>query len=444
MVIPTHERERFCRRLLSYYRNTAIRVLVADSSREPVDYGDLLGLFGTYLHTPGLSYAHKMTRCLERVDTPYTVICADDDFTTMGSLDEAIRLLEANPGTSAVQGRFMCFTRDMDRISCIHAYAFARDWIVDAPTALERQTQAMSHYMHAYYAVHRTGVLLRAMREVAQRFEHPELLEFHVTLSAAATGKIRTLPQLFSVRQALPLSSGSQTGTGYASISQMRLDGAEPRRFDAFLECWAGNLTQASGLSPATARAGALAAIDRYIEGLPTLQHFLEEPGQHHLDMDVLLEGRHPDAPWTVADLEMLRPIHRLIRDHRDCDDALPALENPAQLEQARRIFLYGSGEAGRWLHRLLSRWNVRNVTVSGFLDSWEDGTVDGLPRLRLDRYLEQRRPDDLVVVASMHYGPILARLRGVVAAVNGYPLYLQSGRSDQGPDAGQEKPRDR
>ncbi|WP_162488544.1 glycosyltransferase family 2 protein [Azospirillum lipoferum] len=422
LIITTHEREKFCSRLLRYYAGLPLRILVADSSRMAVNYGNALSPLGSYLHTPEIDYATKMTRCLEQVKTPYVVICADDDFITMAGLEAAVRRLDAIPETAAVQGRCLSFIRDLDRISCIQSYAYARDWTIDAPTPHERQAQVMKLYMHAYYAVHRTPVLKRAMAEVQSGFEHPELREFHITLSAAAAGEIHTLPLLFSVRQALPLSSGAQAGTSYANLLQMRRDGAEPVVFNRFLDCWIRNLVGDAGLSQDAARAAALSAVDRYVEGLPVLRHLLSEPEHHHVDMDELLAGQHPEISWTAADLDLLRPIAQLIREHRDCDDAMPILEDPATLAGAERIFLYGSGEAGLWLLDYLSR---RNIIVSGFLDSWQEGMIAGLPRLRYDHYRAQRRPGDLVVVASMHYGPILASLQGVVTAVNAYPLYL-------------------
>jgi len=422
LIITTHEREKFCSRLLRYYAGLPLRILVADSSRVTANYSDALGPQGSYLHTPGMDYATKMTRCLEQVKTPYVVICADDDFITVAGLEAAVRQLDAAPETAAVQGRCLSFIRDLDRISCIQSYAYARDWTIDAPTSHERQAQVMKRYMHAYYAVHRTPVLQRAMAEVQAGFEHPELREFHITLSAAAAGEIHTLPLLFSVRQALPLSSGAQAGTAYANLLQMRRDGMEPALFGKFLDCWASNLVRDEGLSQAAAHAAALSTIDSYLEGLPTLHYLLSEPEHHHVDMDGLLAGQHPETSWTTADLDLLRPISQLIREHRDCDDAMPILEDTATLVGAKRIFLYGSGEAGLWL---LDHLHRRNIVVSGFLDSWQEGEVAGLPRLRYDQYHAQRRPGDLVVVASMYYAPILASLQGIVTAVNAYPLYL-------------------
>lgn len=423
LIITTHERKKFCSRLLRYYAGLPLRILVADSSRMAVNYGDALGPLGTYLHTPKLDYATKMTRCLEQVTTPYVAICADDDFITVAGLKAAMRRLDVAPETSAVQGRCLSFIRNLDRISCIQSYAYARDWTIDAPTPHERQLQVMKCYMHAYYAVHRTPVLQRAMAEVQSGFEHPELREFHITLSAAAAGEIHTLPSLFSVRQALPLSSGAQAGTSYANLLQMRQNGADPVLFKRFLDCWTRNLVNDTGLSQPAARAAALSAVDHYIEGLPTLRHLLSEPGQYHVDMDDLLAGQYPEISWTAEDLDLLRPICQLIREHRDCDDAMPILEDSATLAEAKRIFLYGSGEAGLWL---LDHLRSRNIVVSGFLDSWQEGMVAGLPRLRYDEYYRaQRRPGDLIVVASMHYAPILASLQGVVTAINAYPLYL-------------------
>ena len=87
-VIPTHNRSRFLRRVLTFYADIQCRqpILIADSSSgtERANNEQLVAPLQERLPVRlcpiDAGFIPKCRRILEQVDTPYTVFCADDDF----------------------------------------------------------------------------------------------------------------------------------------------------------------------------------------------------------------------------------------------------------------------------------------------------------------------------------------------------------------------------
>ena len=86
------------------------------------------------------------------------------------------------------------------------------------------------------------------------------------------------------------------------------------------------------------------------------------------------------------------------------------------------RVYVYGSGAGGQALVRYLIG---SGLGVAGYIDSFREGSVDGLPMHRLDQYLALRRPDDAVLIGSSFVDEIERRLvaSGITDALDGSPL---------------------
>ena len=102
---------------------------------------------------------------------------------------------------------------------------------------------------------------------------------------------------------------------------------------------------------------------------------------------------------------------------------ALPFV-TPSDLPAGARVCVYGTGAAGRALVRHL---RGRGACVAGYIDSFRDGALDGLPIHRLDRYLAVRRPEDAVLIGSSYGTDIERRLvaHGITDALDGLPLAM-------------------
>ena len=79
IIILTHFHHACLHRILDYYREVNVNILVADSNNKVFpsceSYKNL-----QYYHYPGMPFCEKMAKIFHHVITPYVVLCADDDF----------------------------------------------------------------------------------------------------------------------------------------------------------------------------------------------------------------------------------------------------------------------------------------------------------------------------------------------------------------------------
>lgn len=82
------------------------------------------------------------------------------------------------------------------------------------------------------------------------------------------------------------------------------------------------------------------------------------------------------------------------------------------------RVYVYGSGAGGQALVRYLIG---SGLGVAGYIDSFREGSVDGVSMHRLEQYLALRRPGDVVLIGSTYVDEIERRLtaHGVLDALD-------------------------
>ena len=102
LVIPTHYRHNYLKRLLSYYEGGGIKILVADST--DVEFKDKDKFDIDYYHYPDYIYSKKLYNIVNKVVTPYMVFCADDDFIILSSIEKSIQFLEKHNDYAFCQG----------------------------------------------------------------------------------------------------------------------------------------------------------------------------------------------------------------------------------------------------------------------------------------------------------------------------------------------------
>lgn len=77
-------------------------ILVADSSRQPFDFGSDPSL--QYLHTPTMSLPAKLGSALEKVNTPFVMLVPDDDVIILQTVVKCCELLQKESNFSSVGG----------------------------------------------------------------------------------------------------------------------------------------------------------------------------------------------------------------------------------------------------------------------------------------------------------------------------------------------------
>ena len=198
IVIPTHYRHHLLRRILDYYKDCGIRILVADSSLDEFKEKDKFEC--EYFHYPDVPYVKKMAIILKKVQTPYVVFCADDDFVIVSSILKCVEFLNKHDEYSAVEGKYIKFYEKTFRVvPCIfNIYPITDCSEVDI---CKRVYLLFSQDVNCYYGVHRCSHIIDAFNlAVEYNIDDLALFEMLLLFCVFFGGGYKQQPFLHGVR----------------------------------------------------------------------------------------------------------------------------------------------------------------------------------------------------------------------------------------------------
>jgi glycosyltransferase domain-containing protein len=204
IVIPTYERHNFLRRSMEYWGEFTGRIIIVDSSTNGIELE--LPCLRDYIHVPGMSIPEKLSLVINKIETKYCALCADDDFHAFDALDRAVSFLDDHQDFASVQGHYIAFSQD-GGIEYGIGYHHIHEYIIDNDDPAIRMTDAMRNYMHQVYAVHRTSNLTLTA-DCCRGINNNNAFELIFTLVPMMAGKHRVLPMFYSAREQLPVSGG--------------------------------------------------------------------------------------------------------------------------------------------------------------------------------------------------------------------------------------------
>ena len=232
IVIPTHNRPKYLYRALSYYNSVPITcsIFIADSSssENKKENAKVIASF------PGMSIFHldkyegtnaldavkktnnqylKIADALHHVKTPYSVLCADDDFTIPNAIQQAIMFLEDNPDFVCAHGHYLSYYVKQGWVGwrkkfCWTPLPATPDMSNTVSDVKERLLFQFSHFTYPAYAVYKTEVLRKVFQESGNTADDYRFGETLLSLLTAVYGKIKFLDILYAVREFDMLSSG--------------------------------------------------------------------------------------------------------------------------------------------------------------------------------------------------------------------------------------------
>jgi glycosyltransferase domain-containing protein len=217
IVIPTYNRPAYLRRILGYYNRTGIplSVIVADSSPDKIK--DLnreiceacLNLDIQYRgsYNSNLNPLHKVMDAVQRVSTPFVVLCADDDFIIPLGMLGAMEFLSVHPEYKMAQGKGMIFY-SLDVIGEVQFGIPGMGIIIDDASAEKRLIRHDEHYSPTFYAVHETDFLQQIFSFTKDDGLIPEygpdpiigLSELYPTWLTSIYSRIGIISRLYTVR----------------------------------------------------------------------------------------------------------------------------------------------------------------------------------------------------------------------------------------------------
>jgi glycosyltransferase domain-containing protein len=265
LLIPTHNRHAYLRRALAYYGPAAFRTYVADSTPEPYKQVEDENL--TYFHLPGLSLTGKIAYALEQVQTPYIVMCADDDFLIPERILDCIQFLESRPDYVAACGNSICYKKNSlasGKVVFAAMYTHRLSYEVSAKDPFERIRQFFTPYRGGFYAVHRTAILRKAFENADTAIKNLFLNEYLTALYPLAMGAFAELPFLFHIREYAD-DSGDKTTMNLDGIFY---DAAFRAEYDSFLTHQAAIIALTTGTDTAYCKTQLHDVLHKYAKGM--------------------------------------------------------------------------------------------------------------------------------------------------------------------------------
>jgi len=214
LIIPTHERHDYLDRSLYYYKQIKLvdfPIIIVDSSFkafEKIDYADV-----TYLHLPHRTLSEKLSIATSCIASPYSLLCADDDFIIPETLFKCVDFLEEHRDFSSAQGKYVSFHNIRGSIFFKPYYLYNSRMNVNSDTISERLLEQFTPYMHQSYSVFRTEELKDGFQRFAHTIYDFTLLELSTAIDAVINGKHKIFNDLYSARESIFASSSSRCKT---------------------------------------------------------------------------------------------------------------------------------------------------------------------------------------------------------------------------------------
>jgi len=203
ILVPTRNRPAFLRRLLTYFKAIppAAIIRIIDSSQGASlrenrltvqSFADALQLEHVEDSTGMIS---KCRKAMERVETPYTAFCADDDFLMLDAVQKCLQFLETHPDYHCAMGSWVWMNPDRQN-RCHQTRCTSID--DDDPTL--RMRRLANHWFSTFYGVYRTASFRRAWIVTDEASDYDRARVFPETLLSMLSvlyGKLAVLPHVY-------------------------------------------------------------------------------------------------------------------------------------------------------------------------------------------------------------------------------------------------------
>jgi len=209
IIIPTFNRHSRLLRLLKYMKflNTPYQINILDSSTDAIDNPELKSLLAqtniVYSNFDSdISIHGKICKGLSGVNSPYSVVCADDDLLVTTSLAQGVDFLEENKDFSLVHGQSLWFDMQFktDANILTNSVSYPQRQITDQ-SASRRLSDHLNNYTTSFYSVQRTDNLRRNFKISSSQQMDLYLSELLLSCLSIIHGKFAKIDQLILIRE---------------------------------------------------------------------------------------------------------------------------------------------------------------------------------------------------------------------------------------------------
>ncbi len=220
-MIPTHNRPRFLRRLLHFYGclNPGYPFLVMDSS-DRRNAAENVAIVNAMPAEMRISYRHsdanvidKCVQGIESIQTPFIVLCADDDVLFPDAVRSCVSFLEQHPSYSSAMGR----TAQLNPTLPVRCCRVLKGYSIENESPFDRCRALANNWFTNFYAVYRQQTLFDIFQITASSTD--SLVNYHIpemmlSQLSALRGPIRVLPIMYSLMERHNTNAGAAMRVG--------------------------------------------------------------------------------------------------------------------------------------------------------------------------------------------------------------------------------------
>ncbi|MBS1732666.1 MAG: TIGR00180 family glycosyltransferase [Bacteroidetes bacterium] len=240
IIIILHNRHRNLDRLLDYYAGVEFPIVIADSSKQEHKFEHLSDSV-KYIYTPGFSFTQKVEEILPAINTPYVLMCADDDFVVPSGIRACTEFLDKNNEYSCAQGMILKYYVNTHETDFRVDMLYQGDFSINTMHPWERINKLFQPYKSLLYGVHRTKVLNNVFKGAGKSFRNLYLNEYLTSIVPLFYGKYKDIEVLYQVREHSDFSD-DKTVDNIDVIVQSEKYRDEYRSFLAYLNTKMGHL----------------------------------------------------------------------------------------------------------------------------------------------------------------------------------------------------------
>ena len=207
LLIPTFNRPQYLLRILRFYQSYdfPFPILVLDSSDQEITNNELIHILKSENIThqkfkSDVFFVEKVSQGTNLLNTPYSVLCADDDFIFPDAIAASISFLESHSDFVMAYGSFIVHDLIDNRFIWNLTYFNVQSIDDSFPLNRYRSIQTKSH-CPLLYAVTKSNIMKKIWRETALYANHWGLFESLLEGLGALHGKIMLLPLLYCSRE---------------------------------------------------------------------------------------------------------------------------------------------------------------------------------------------------------------------------------------------------
>ncbi len=252
LMIPTFNRTLYLFRILDYYSLYApgLKILVGDSSfdENKEAHKKIISRFQnmdiTYLgdYSCDLHPFSKVCDMSKHVNTPFCVICADDDLITPEGIARSAEFLEKHPDYTVAHGHYVSFWTELSGTSFCWEPCYAYESSTSPDPVVRFLTYFTNYDAATFYAVYNTEFLKMILDEMASFGDQTVMGELLPAMLTLICGKMEHLDVFYMAREKASVPPNHQY------LNHSLRDGSFGRRYAGFRQCLSMHLSRQAQL----------------------------------------------------------------------------------------------------------------------------------------------------------------------------------------------------